>query len=103
MNQNIDVIRALLKAAQDLKKSYTDKRRRPIEFNKGDMVMLKVSSWKGVIRFRKRGNLAPWFIRPFKVLARVGEVAYRLELLEELAGIHNTFHVSYLRKCVADD
>ncbi|XP_071727146.1 uncharacterized protein [Rutidosis leptorrhynchoides] len=69
-NQKIDVIRARLKVAQDRQKLYADKRRRPIEFNEGDMVMLKVSQWKGVIRFRKRRKLAPLFIRPFKVLAR---------------------------------
>ncbi|XP_071695008.1 uncharacterized protein [Rutidosis leptorrhynchoides] len=67
------------------------------------MVMLKVSPRKVVIRFRKRGKLAPRFIGPFKVLARVGEIAYRLELPEELVGIHNTFYVSNLRKCLADD
>ncbi|XP_071727758.1 uncharacterized protein [Rutidosis leptorrhynchoides] len=67
------------------------------------MVMLKVSPWKGVIRFRKRGKLAPRFIGPFKVLALVGEVVYRLELPEKLAEIHNTFHVSYLHKCLTDD
>ncbi|KAD2805228.1 hypothetical protein E3N88_38605 [Mikania micrantha] len=102
-NARIDQIRAHLKAAQDRQKSYADKRRRPIEFQVGDLVLLKVSPWKGVIRFRKRGKLSPCFIGPFKILARVGEVAYRLELPEELKGIHNTFHVSYLRKCLADE
>ncbi|KAK9061841.1 hypothetical protein SSX86_000226 [Deinandra increscens subsp. villosa] len=99
----IDIVRARLKAAQDRQKSYADKRRRPIEFQEGDYVMLKVSPWKGVIRFRKRGKLSPRFIGPFKILARVGKVAYQLELPEELSGIHNTFHVSYLRKCLADE
>ncbi|KAD4385982.1 hypothetical protein E3N88_26151 [Mikania micrantha] len=102
-NERIDQIRAHLKAAQDRQKSYADKRRRPIEFQVGDFVLLKVSPWKGVIRFRKRGKLSPRFIGPFKIIARVGEVAYRLELPEELSGIHNTFHVSYLRKCLADE
>ncbi|KAK9078373.1 hypothetical protein SSX86_002430 [Deinandra increscens subsp. villosa] len=99
----IDIVRARLKAAQDRQKSYADKRRRPIEFKEGDYVMLKVSPWKGVIRFRKRGKLSPRFIGPFKILARVGKVAYQLELPDELSGIHNTFHVSYLRKCLADE
>jgi len=62
-----------------------------------------VAPWKGVIRFRKRGNLWPRFIGPFKVIARIGKVAYRLELPEELQKIHNTFHVSQLRKCLADE
>ncbi|KAD1196172.1 hypothetical protein E3N88_43174 [Mikania micrantha] len=101
MNESIN--RAHLKAAQDRQKSYADKRRRPIEFQVGDFVLLKVSPWKGVIRFRKRGKLSPRFIGPFKIIARIGEVAYRLELPEELSGIHNTFHVSYLRKCLADE
>ncbi|XP_022023704.1 uncharacterized protein LOC110923961 [Helianthus annuus] len=65
--------------------------------------MLKVSPWKGVIRFRKRGKLSPRFIGPFTVVERVGKVAYRLELPEELSGIHSTFHVSHLRKCLADE
>ncbi|KAD7477212.1 hypothetical protein E3N88_00348 [Mikania micrantha] len=102
-NDKIDQIRVHLKAAQDRQKSYADKRRRPIEFQVGDYVLLKVSPWKGVIRFRKRGKLSPRFVGPFKILARVGEVAYRLELPDELSGIHNTFHVSYLRKCLADE
>ncbi|KAK1435339.1 hypothetical protein QVD17_01100 [Tagetes erecta] len=101
--EKIDIIRTHLKAAQDRQKSYADRRRRPIEFHVGDQVMLKVSPWKGVIRFRKRGKLSPRFIGPFKIIARVGNVAYRLELPEELTGIHNTFHVSYLRKCLADE
>ncbi|KAD4180329.1 hypothetical protein E3N88_28920 [Mikania micrantha] len=102
-NDQIDQIRAHLKAAQDRHKSYADKRRRPIEFQVRDRVLLKVSPWKGVIRFRKRGKLSPRFIGPFKIIARVGNVAYRLELPEELKLIHNTFHVSYLRKCLADE
>ena len=66
------------------------------------MVLLKVSPWKGVIRFRKRGKLGPRYIGPFRIIARVGRVAYRLELPEELSRIHNTFHVSQLRKCIMD-
>ena len=74
-----------------------------MEFQVGDMVLLKVSPWKGVIRFRKRGKLGPRFIVPFRVVARVGKVAYRLDLPAELNQIHNTFHVSQLRKCLVDD
>ncbi|KAJ9565813.1 hypothetical protein OSB04_001779 [Centaurea solstitialis] len=88
---------------QSRQKSYADKRRSDLEFSVGDDVLLKVSPWKGVIRFRKRGKLGPRFIGPFKVIARVGKVAYRLELPPELSQIHNTFHVSQLRKCLADE
>ncbi|GKB05274.1 putative reverse transcriptase domain-containing protein [Tanacetum coccineum] len=63
---------------------------------------VKVSPLKGVIRFRKRGKLNPWYIRPFKILDRVGPVAYKLELPEELSNVHNTFHVSNLKKCLSD-
>ncbi|XP_022031400.1 uncharacterized protein LOC110932367 [Helianthus annuus] len=102
-NEKIELIRARLKAAQDRQKAYGDKRKRPIEFPVGDFVLLKVSPWKGIIRFRKRGKLGPRYIGPFKILARVGRVAYRLELPPTLDGIHNTFHVSQLRKCLADE
>ncbi|KAI3786529.1 hypothetical protein L1987_40278 [Smallanthus sonchifolius] len=67
------------------------------------MVLLKVSPWKGIIRFIKRGKLSPRFVGPLKILARVGQVAYRLDLPIELNGIHPTFHVSHLHKCLADD
>lgn len=100
--EKIETIRERLKAAQDRWKSYEDNRRKSIEFEVGDYVMLKVSPWKGVLRFRNKGKLGPRFIGPFKILKRVGEVAYVLELPEEMKGIHNTFHVSYLRKCLAD-
>ncbi|KAD6119103.1 hypothetical protein E3N88_10374 [Mikania micrantha] len=103
MAEKLRVIKARMKAAQDRQKSYADKRRRPIEFDVGDRVLLKVSPWKGIIRFRKRGKLSPRYIGPFPIKARVGKVAYRLDLPEELNGIHPTFHVSHLRKCLADE
>ncbi|GJS54930.1 hypothetical protein Tco_0628292 [Tanacetum coccineum] len=84
--EKIETIRERLKAAQDRWKSYADNRRRPIEFNVGDFVMLKVSPWKGVLRFKNKGKLSPRFIGPFKILKRVGEVAYVLELPEEMRG-----------------
>ncbi|GJZ62055.1 putative reverse transcriptase domain-containing protein [Tanacetum coccineum] len=71
--------------------------------NVGDKVMLKVSPWKGVIRFGKQGKLNPRYIRPFKILAKVGMVAYRLELPEKLSHVHSTFHVSNLKKCLSDE
>ncbi|GJT78937.1 putative reverse transcriptase domain-containing protein [Tanacetum coccineum] len=90
-------------AARDRQKSYADVRRKPLEFQVGDRVMLKVSPWKGVIRFGKRGKLNPIYIRPFKVLAKVGTVAYRLELPQQLSRVHSTFHVSNLKKCLSDE
>ncbi|KAD6796699.1 hypothetical protein E3N88_07595 [Mikania micrantha] len=103
MANKLAQVRARLKASQDRLKSYADKRRRPIEFNVGDRVLLKVSPWKGLIRFRKRGKLSPRYIGWFKILARIGKVAYRLELPDELSSIHPTFHVSHLRKCLVDE
>nr|GFB78433.1 hypothetical protein [Tanacetum cinerariifolium] len=87
--------------ARSLQKSYADKRAKPLEFEVGDMVLLKVSSWKGVVRFGKRKKLSPRYIEPFKILARVGPVAYTLEFPKELKGIHSTFYVLNLKKCLA--
>ncbi|GJW51257.1 hypothetical protein Tco_0092608 [Tanacetum coccineum] len=84
-------------------RSYADKRRKPLEFQVGDKVMLKVSPWKGVIHFGKRGKLNPRYIGPFKILAKVRTVAYRLELPEQLSRVHSTFHVSNLKKCLSDE
>ncbi|GJW54382.1 putative reverse transcriptase domain-containing protein [Tanacetum coccineum] len=76
--------------------------RKPLEFSVGDYVLLKVSPWKGVVRFGKKGKLAPRFVGPFEITERIGPVAYRLSLPEELNGVHDTFHVSNLKKCLAD-
>ncbi|GJU21125.1 hypothetical protein Tco_1154467 [Tanacetum coccineum] len=84
-------------------KSYVDVRRKPLEFEVGNKVMLKVSQWKGIVRFGKRGKLSPRYIGAFKILSRVGPVAYKLELPRELQGIHNTFHVLNLKKCLSDE
>ncbi|GJQ94617.1 hypothetical protein Tco_0005756 [Tanacetum coccineum] len=92
-----------MQAARDRPKSYADLKRKPMEFQVGDKVMLKVSPWKGVVRFGKRGKLNPRHVGPFKVLEKVREVAYKLELPEELSRVHNTFHVSNLKKCHADE
>ncbi|GKA90057.1 putative reverse transcriptase domain-containing protein [Tanacetum coccineum] len=89
-------------AARDHQKSYADKRRKPLEFSVGDYVLLKVSPWKGMVRFGKKGKLAPRFVGPFEIIEKIGLVAYRLDLPEELNGVLNTFHVSNLKKCLAD-
>ncbi|GJX64318.1 putative reverse transcriptase domain-containing protein [Tanacetum coccineum] len=96
-------IKQRIQAARDCQKSYADLKRKPMEFQIGDKVMLKVSPWKGVVRFSKRGKLNPSYVGPFKVIERVGSVAYKLELPEELSKVHNTFHVSNLKKCYADE
>ncbi|KAJ9541839.1 hypothetical protein OSB04_028345 [Centaurea solstitialis] len=85
------------------KKSYADNRRKPLEFQVGDKVLLKVSPWKGLIRFGKKGKLSPRFVGPFKVVERIGPVAYRLDLPIELSSIHDTFHVSNLKKCLSEE
>jgi hypothetical protein len=89
-----------LKKAQARKKSYADKRRRPLYFLVGDYVYLKVSPMKGVTRFGVKGKLAPWYIGPFPILEQCGPVAYRLQLPETLSAVHNVFHVSQLKKCL---
>ncbi|GKE08706.1 putative reverse transcriptase domain-containing protein, partial [Tanacetum coccineum] len=101
--EKIIQIKQRMQAAHDRQKSYADLKRKPMEFQVGDKVMLKVSPWKGVVRFGKRGKLNPRYVGPFKVIERVGEVAYKLELPEELSRVHNTFHVSNLKKCHADE
>nr|GEU82486.1 putative reverse transcriptase domain-containing protein [Tanacetum cinerariifolium] len=85
--------------ARSRQKSYADKRLKPLEFKVGDMVLLKVSQWKGIVHFGKHGKIRPCYIGPFKILARVGHVAYTLEL----KGIHSTFYVLNLKKCLAKD
>ncbi|GJV73191.1 putative reverse transcriptase domain-containing protein, partial [Tanacetum coccineum] len=96
-------IKRRIQAARGRQKNYADKRRKPLEFQVGDKVMLKVSQWKGVIRFGKRGKLNPRYIGTFKFLAKVGTVACRLELPEQLSRVHSTFHVSNLKKCLSDE
>nr|GEV75101.1 putative reverse transcriptase domain-containing protein [Tanacetum cinerariifolium] len=91
-----------IQAAQDRQKSYADLKQKLMEFEVGDRVMLKVSPWKGVVRFGKWGKLNPRYVGPFKVLAKVGTISYRLELPQGLSRVHLTFHVSNLKKCYAD-
>nr|GFC10688.1 putative reverse transcriptase domain-containing protein [Tanacetum cinerariifolium] len=101
--EKIVLIKQRMQAAQDRQKNYADRKQKPMEFKIGDRVMLKVSHWKGVVRFSKRGKLNPRYVGPFKVLAKVGKVAYKLELSQELSRVHHTFHVSNLKKCYSDE
>ncbi|GJS72862.1 putative reverse transcriptase domain-containing protein [Tanacetum coccineum] len=96
-------IKQRMQAAHDRQKSYANLKRKPMEFQVRDRVMLKVSPWKGVVRFGKRGKLKPRYVGPFKVLEKVGSIAYKLELPQELSRVHNTFHVSSLKKCYSDE
>ncbi|GJY28172.1 putative reverse transcriptase domain-containing protein [Tanacetum coccineum] len=101
--EKIIQIKSRIQAARDRQKSYANIRRKPMVFHVGDKVMLKVSPWKGVVRFGKRGKLNPRYVGPFKVIERVGTVAYKLELPQQLSRVHNTFHVSNLKKCLSDE
>ncbi|GKB76904.1 putative reverse transcriptase domain-containing protein, partial [Tanacetum coccineum] len=101
--EKIVQIKSRIQSARDRQKSDTDVRRKPLEFQVGDKVMLKVSPWKGVIRFEKRGKLNPMYNGPFKVLAKVGTIAYRLEIPQQLSRVHSMFHVSNLKKCLSDE
>ncbi|GJT03303.1 hypothetical protein Tco_0824472 [Tanacetum coccineum] len=96
-------IKSRIQAARDPQKSSANIRQKPLEFQIGDKVMLKVSPWKGVIRFGKLGKLNPRYIGPFKIIDKLGTVAYRLELPEQLSGVHSTLHISNLKKCMVDE
>nr|GEZ21759.1 putative reverse transcriptase domain-containing protein [Tanacetum cinerariifolium] len=96
-------IKQRIQAAHDRQKSYVDLKRKPIEFHVRDRVMLKVSPWKGVVCFGKQEKLNPRYVGPFKVLEKVGSIAYKLELPQELSRVHNTFYVSNLKKCYSDE
>ncbi|GJU90875.1 putative reverse transcriptase domain-containing protein [Tanacetum coccineum] len=90
-------IKQRMQAARDQKKSYADLKRKPMEFQVGDRVMLKVSPWKRVVHFGKRGKLNPRYVGPFKMLEKIGAIAYKIKLPQELSRVHNTFHVSEAR------
>ncbi|GJR61608.1 putative reverse transcriptase domain-containing protein [Tanacetum coccineum] len=101
--EKIIQIKQRIQATRDRQKSYADLKRKPMGFQVGDRVMLKDSPLKGVVRFGKQGKLNPRYVGPFKVLEKVGSVAYKLELPQELSRVHNTFHVSNLKKCYSEE
>ena len=97
-SEKVGLIRQRLLTAQSQQKSYADRRRRPLEFEVGDHVFLKVMPKRGVVKFGKRGKLTPGYIRAFKILERVGIITHRLALPLSLSGVHEVFHVSMIRK-----
>ncbi|XP_073049422.1 uncharacterized protein [Primulina eburnea] len=102
MKDKVEMIRKRMKAAQDRQASYANKRRRPLEFQVGDYVFLKVSPFRGTMRFGHKGKLAPRFIGLYMIVERIGILAYHLDLPQSLSLIHNVFHVSMLRKYEPD-
>ena len=97
-SEKVSLIRQRLLTAQSRQKSYANVRRRPLEFEVGDYVFLKVMPKRGVVRFGKCGKLSPRFIGPFEILERVGTVAYQLALPPSMSGVHEVFHVTMLRR-----
>jgi len=100
--EKVRTIRDRIKAAQDRQKKYANVRRTPLEFSMGDQVFLKVAPWKNMLRFGLKGKLTTCFIGPFKILQRVGLVAYKVDLPPQLAKVHDVFHISLLRKANVD-
>ena len=101
-SEKVILIRQCLLMAQSRQKSYADKRRRPLEFEIGDHVFLKVMPKTGVVKFGKRGKLSPRLIEPFEILEKVGTIAYWLALPPSMSGVHEVFHVSILWKYTPD-
>ncbi|GJX94432.1 putative reverse transcriptase domain-containing protein [Tanacetum coccineum] len=101
--EKIVQIKSRIQAARDRQKSYANIRRKPMVFQVGDRVMLKVSPWKRIVRFGKWRKLNPRYVGPFKVVERVKTISYKLELPQQLRRVHNTFHVSNLKKCLSDE
>ncbi|GJS31983.1 putative reverse transcriptase domain-containing protein [Tanacetum coccineum] len=96
------IIEEGLKATRVRQKSYADNRRKPLEFKVGDQVLLKVSPWKGMVCFGKKSEIAPRYVGPLEILEKIGPVAYRLRLPQELSSVYDTFHVSSLKKCLTN-
>ena len=99
-SEKVKVFRDNLKITRDRQKSYADNRRRDFQLEIGDRVFLKISPWKGVLRFGKRGKLSSRYIGHYEIVSKVGSVAYKVKLPPELSRIHDTFHVSMLRKYI---
>ena len=100
--EKVKMIKERLKVATDRQKSYADRKRKDIRYEISEKMFLKVSPWKKVMRFWKKGKLSPRFISPYKVIEKIGPVTYRLALPPDLEKIHNVFHVSMLRRCRSD-
>ena len=100
--EKVKLIRERLKTAQSRQKSYADVRRRDLEFEVNDLVYLKISAMKGLKKLGKKGKLSPLYVVPYRILSRVGRVAYELELPAELSAMHPIFHVSMLKKHIGD-
>jgi hypothetical protein len=98
--RKVRLIRKNLEAAQARQKSYHDKRRKPLQFEVGDSIYLKVSPTKGVLRFGIKGKLAPRYIGPYEIIEACGPMACKLRLPPKMSAIHSVFHVSQLKKCV---
>ena len=98
----IKSIQEKMKAAQSRQKSYADKRRRPLEFNEGDHVFLKVTPKLGLRGVFKTKKLCPWYVEPFQILRRIGPADYQLALPPAMSGLHDMFHVSQLKKYIPD-
>ncbi|GKE33614.1 putative reverse transcriptase domain-containing protein [Tanacetum coccineum] len=101
--EKIIQVKQRMQVARDRQKSYADLKRKLMEFQVGDKFLLKVSPLKGVVHFGKQGKLNPRYVGPFKVLEQVGSFSYKLEPPQELSRVHNTFHVSNLKKCYSDE